>query len=329
MPSDEWRDLVQVAWADLAQAEPVDGGLQTMHLPAGPPGAMRLHHSDEGHRHLFVRSDEPTQDPIPGGAALSCSSVALTFDGVTEQLLDIACTDQTLFEVFDDLIVSIIAETSRTGDAATAARTTLVRWRDLMRARTERLSHQREMGLFGELKVLEVVHGDSGPIDPAVWLGPTREAKDIIFDAHSWVEVKAIGPGSEVLTINGLDQLEDLEGHEGALAVLVVVEAPDDGETIADLVDRLKIRMDDNAANRFEDLLLTAGWARPPDERSWIVEEWIVVPAGSCPRLGPAVILGGVPAGLSRLRYDIEVPLLRSRSSRTPVADLRALGAQP
>jgi hypothetical protein len=322
--ADNWREVVTRGWAALAATPSTGPGVQTLSLPAGPVGATRLHIADDGFRHLLVRSTRPDEAPGPSGDALKVEVRTLTFDGVDEDFIDVGCTRNDLFDVFDDLVVSIVAETARTGDAAEATITMLSRWRELLRARTERLTHQQEMGVFAELAVLERLQRPETPFRAAWWRGPLREPKDVVVDGTGWAEVKAVGRASTQVTINGLDQLDDLDNLPGFLAVLVLTES-DNGASVADLAARLRAGTPPEDHGLFDDLLLRAGWTDPGDARRWDIDEWIVVPATSCPRLRSAVFVGGVPAAVTEVRYDLDIAVLRSQSCRTPLADLRTL----
>ncbi len=321
----DWLAEVRHGWSVVSGVRRRPGAFTTYSLPVGPSGEVRLYLSNDGMRHLLVRYPAPAELPFHSGPALECSIRTLQFDGSPERLLDLACTKPSLFDVFDELIVSIVAAASQTGEAASAARETLSRWRELLRSRAERLPHRREMALLAELLVLEAVHPPNTHVDPSWWRGPLREPKDLIVGRAGWIEIKAAGETSETVTINGLEQLEELPGCLGYLTVLVLAEDLD-GESVAKVARRLRHRMNPADRDLFDDRLLEAGWVPRHEERSWRPVEWIVVPSTSCPRLTTAVVVGGVPAGITSVRYDLSLDALRPRSTRTPKADLRAFG---
>lgn len=183
------------------------------------------------------------------------------------------------------------------------------------------MRHEQEMGLFAELYFLELVTRRAPILLPAIWRGPLREPKDLV-GSDWWVEVKAAAPSKAAVSINGLDQLAEIDGFEGYLAVATIEES-DDGQTIDDVTPALRSRSMSPTA--FDELVLQAGWVSRDDSTRWVVTSADVVSSAVCPRLSvdPST---GVPAGIGRVRYELDLSVARSLSIRDGVAELLRIG---
>jgi hypothetical protein len=136
---------------------------------------------------------------------------------------------------------------------------TLVDFRELLEGASV-LSSNREVGLFGELTVVDCLLSTLGGAQAVeAWRGPKGDEHD--FDLGSGdLEVKSTLSEKRVHWIGSLSQLEPTPGR--ALWLLSVqlttglVEAP----TIGDLVAKLRSRLEDADLEAFEKKLYSAGW---------------------------------------------------------------------
>lgn len=316
----DWRTELRLTWATVGAAAAGEA-VSSLRLTEGPR-PIRVFVDADGARHLLVPGDRRAEEDIAVGPALRYRIRSLDFGAGQETFLDLACRSPALFEVFDELLVSVIVSALASGDPLGSAMTMLERWHELLLAWVTSLGHEREMGLFAELAVLEMVTAANGVFDPMVWRGPMHEPKDLVFPL-AWVEVKAVGANSRTVTINGLEQLADVPGSAGYLAVLTLV-GDDDGRTVKQLVDLLAPRSSDPLA--FGDHLVAAGWVEHPDARRWRVDGIDVVRADLCPRLTPQSV-GTVPAGVGLVRYQLDLPVVRSMRVPDGVSVLRAVGS--
>lgn len=315
----DWKTELLLTWATIGEAAG-DKAVTAGRLTEGER-PVRVFVDRDGTRHLLVPGDRRADEDIAVGSALRCRIRSLDFGSGQETFLDVACTSTALFDVFDDLLVSILTTATASGDPLGAALTMLEHWHELLRAWAASLGHEREMGLFAELAVIEIATAANDSFDPAVWRGPAHEPKDLVFPL-AWVEVKAVGATSRTLTINGLEQLTDVPGSAGYLAVLTVT-TQDDGRTVQQLVDVLTPRATDPGA--FADRLVAAGWADHPDARRWRLDGIDVVRAETCPRLTSESV-GIVPAGVELVRYQLDLSVVRSMRVPDAASVLRSVG---
>lgn len=275
-----------------------------------------------GGRHLLIPTDD-RQSVEPGGDSLHVGISTWQFDQAgPENFLDLTCRHPHLFAVFDELVVSILAEALDSSDPSARASDVIRRWRKLLaKGVSTELPHQRAMAVFAELIVFEALA--SAAVIPAQWWrGPLKEPKDIVTP-RVWVEVKAAGHQSESVTIHGLEQLDDLRDRQGFLAVLVV-EPDENGDSLTDVATRLRGRVDDTEL--FDDRLQTAGVGDGQGGR-WSVVEMYLAPVQSCPRLAASVLLPqGTPQGIQRVQYDVELSRVRAHSLRNGMEVLKQMG---
>lgn len=316
----DWKRELHRTWT-LQRNTPNDGVVHAHVLATNGGRPLRVFTEHGGTRHLLVPGNPGATLEAVAGDALTCEVRTLSFEGTPELFLDISCSQPALFEVFDDLLASTINDAVGSADPLAAAADVLTRWRELLRAWSASLVREREMGLFAELHSLDIVTARTGTFDPLSWKGPDREPKDVVLTS-AWVEVKAVGSTSKNVWINGLEQLADLEGRVGFLAVITVVEH-DSGETVADVAGRLRPRTKD--PTRFDELLLKAGWTHRTDGRRWIVEGVDVINATVCPRVTSANP-EPLPAGVGRFRYELDLSIVRSHAVRGGANVLSTLG---
>jgi hypothetical protein len=317
----DWKLELSRTWA-LRGPVSDDGAVHTYRLTGGAT-PIRVYSDSSGTRHLLVPGGSRPDEEIAAGPALRCHVRSLDFrDGAgLTTFLDLSCSDRQLFAVFDDLLASVLVDAAESGDPFRSALSKLEGWQDLLK-RLAPLSYEREMGIFAELAVLELLTIGSRGFDPAVWRGPAREAKDVVFP-HAWVEVKAVGTGSASVTVNGLDQLSDMAGSAGYLAVLTVVEDAT-GRTLQDLADTLAERATDSRG--LADRLVQAGWLGSDEPRRWRIDAVDLTRAEACPRLTPDSI-GTIPAGVGVVRYQLDLSVVRALGVPNPAAVLRAAGS--
>lgn len=317
---EELRSHLRRSWAMLGSGDR-DETVTTYDVSPTRNGPTRIHVSAPGHRHLLVPG-EYRGAPLDG-VSLGVGPRTLTFGGAEGSYLDVACREPGLFDVFDELILLVVAGAQDAEDPVEAAAVVIADWRDLLRSGpATRLSHEREMGLFAELSVLSKIVGD-GSFNPGWWRGPLREPKDLVMPTY-WVEVKGVAVDADFALIHGLDQLGDEEGLDGYLAVLAV-DASDRGKPVEELVHRLEARATD--ADLFVERLRVAGWSVASSSgRRWQVESWHLIPARSCPRLVTGSLVDPVPVGVEEVRYSLDLAVARSFALRDPENLLRSLG---
>jgi hypothetical protein len=299
-----------------------------------------------GLRHLLVPIDPdatPPSKPATKGLEVSIEELKVG-SAPARDFVDVACGDASMhhnFAVVSAEIITALAESQ--SDPLATIKQILARWRWFWSAPPSGLSDEAMIGLFGELWFLEYWLG--GPSDAALhaWTGPQGDRHDFKWPSAS-VEVKATRvrtDGAAQHRISTLDQLEDAEQGDLFLFSLRVRPDPIAGHSLAASVDRVRMSL----AGRpdllvlFDELLGRAGYSpahRDKYETTFRVaaEELYGVREGF-PRLTVSSFLNGVPAGIDKIQYTLNLaachPWLEAKSaSDAPAQGLRkSLASSP
>ncbi len=223
-------------------------------------------------------------------------------------------------DLFYRLCVDIseaIARCSTEAEAVEAAAGRTWRWHHLLKGgSTGLLSPARQMGLIGELLVLENhLLGQFSP-QQAVnsWLGPLNAPQDFQI-GQTGIESKAVSSEHAALVrISSEHQLSTDELDQLFLHVCHVDSASDVGSdalSLTEHVQRVRSKLsaaDPSVLDRFDALLLATGYSHEHDysAQKWIVSErsWFRVDDGF-PRLTPS----NIPSGTGSVSYFVDLRL--------------------
>lgn len=128
-------------------------------------------------------------------------------------------------------------------------------------SRHTRLTFEAEIGLYGELLLLNHIMKHSAPLDAVQsWRGPDGEEHD--FDlAGNDVEVKCTTAEERIHWINGGHQLQPTNGRPLWLLSLQLTGAGRDGKSLSDLVSDTRSALASNPAmGLFARKLSSVGW---------------------------------------------------------------------
>jgi hypothetical protein len=144
-------------------------------------------------------------------------------------------------------------------DFATAVVSTLADFRELL-VGASGLPPEREIGLFGELMVLDCMVSSLGGAEAvAVWRGPTGDEHDFDLGLGD-LEVKSTLSEKRVHWISSLTQLNPTPGRRLWLMSIQLTTGLGEATTIADLISKLRSRLAGENLDAFEKKLDTAGW---------------------------------------------------------------------
>ncbi|MEL0101229.1 MAG: PD-(D/E)XK motif protein [Euryarchaeota archaeon] len=121
------------------------------------------------------------------------------------------------------------------------------RWIQIWRNR-EPLGREQQMGLFGELSVLEklLVAGNDDAVEN--WTGPERATHDFEF-ASRHIEVKTTGTSEPILDISSFNQLRPCNPTLYLVMVQMEIES---GETLPGLIANVRDLLNPNSQELFE-----------------------------------------------------------------------------
>lgn len=273
-----------------------------------------------GERHLLVlleASEAAVQDTQSRG--LEVVTRALAVPGhAAGRYLDIICHEATGHEAFD-LIGWEIAQRLVTGreSAPEVVARVLAKWRRFW-GQTPRnmLSREEQLGLFAELWFFSVWLVPKAGAAEAIrrWRGPFGSRHDFEWQGRS-VEVKATtSTRGAVHRINGLDQLALPENGGLLLFSMRLHEEGGSANTLPSVISacQSQLKEDPVLLERFELALVQAGYSPAYDDeyaklRLRIVEEGLFEVREDFPRLTVTQLVTGVPMGVERVEYEINL----------------------
>lgn len=274
----------------------------------------------DGNRHLLVllqADEEDFHDAQSRGVVVATRELAISGHDAG-RYLDIVCQDAAGYEAFD-LIGGELAEWLRTGPgrAAECVARVLAKWRRFWgQVPAQLLSRDEQLGLFAELWFLSTWLVLRLGVAQAVehWRGPFGARHD--FEWPGWsVEVKAASSTRGIVHhINGIEQLAPPQNGKLLLFSLQLREESGASNTLPGLVDACRQRIvgDNEALSRYEMALVHAGYMATHEEeysrlRLRIAAEGLFMVHEDFPRLIPANFPDGVPAGVERVEYEIDL----------------------
>jgi hypothetical protein len=271
----------------------------------------------EGARHLLLAVEgdiEPVSDERSRG--IHALTRQLTVQAQPEgQFIDVLCTLGVGQDVFNLVATAIVEQIEQGGEAVEAVQGTLSRWRRFWGAAPESgLTTQEVRGLFGELWFLAVWLLPRGHDQVGHWLGPTGARHDFQWPALA-VESKATtSVRGHVHRINGLDQLEPPAEGRLCLFSLRLREETTASNSLITLIESItnELANDADALDGFETRLMQAGYSpahaeRYAEVRLRVINERLYEVADGFPRLSVESFVGGLPDGIDRVEYEVDL----------------------
>ncbi len=229
--------------------------------------------------------------------------------------VDVRCSDPSGYESFNVVVNSILDEVRRGVVPREAVATVLARWRRFWGSVPEvGLSPDQVRGLFGELWFLLVWLLPHEADNVNHWVGSTGARHDFQWPALA-VEAKAtLSIRGHVHRINGLDQLDSPDEGELYFFSLRVREEPSAANSVVSLVERVSAALTGRAdlLDTFEARLAQAGYSPAHAERYRsmlfrVVDERLYRVTAGFPRLSGESFQGGLPAGIERIEYEVNL----------------------
>lgn len=267
-----------------------------------------------------LRADGGFQVLVPLAAAESIASskgdariavVAEEIDSI--RYVGVTCMEPSLNDVFLVFAADLLEQLSSSGKVSTEVVRHVERWRSLFAKAEESavLPLPQQLGLLGELMILEriVQHDPARRTD--VWSGPSKHRHDFRMPGCA-IEAKAtLAANGMRAKINGQRQLEP--EPDGELFVSFMrFEPAYDGRSIPDQIDR--IRSLNVEGSELDKKLLQAGYREKfrgvyDNSRFTLVDSWFIdVEVENFPKLVPATFATGqFPAGIENVSYTIDL----------------------
>lgn len=217
--------------------------------------------------------------------------------------------DRDLFEGLGRTLARALESASDSTSSLTVALAHIRRWKTFMSGRSQHLSPEEVRGLFAELLFLqELITQLGAKAAVEAWMGPDRSHQDFIF-GNTAIEIKSLsGTERNSVRISSEDQLESLNDNL-FLRIYRLSDLPDasSARSLNELISDVHNRLDSSEAiESFEGKLVKHHYAPLPeyDEPSFVVSE---IKSFQVEGNFPRVIRSRLPAGISKVTYDIEL----------------------
>lgn len=310
-------DEFVAAWESLASACDSASGWRS--IPIAPGGLVSLRagrrfpDNEESLLAGFTTATLPAAATLPDGQGFAVQRVDPLLDGKTW----LALTRRTSGSA--ELFLTMVCDVAGTLDAAAGAdepRALKVfigrvrAWQEFMRKGAQPLGPEAEVGLVGELSTLSAIIEAGVPASTACesWLGPLDGLRDFEIGTGG-IEVKSsLTSAGFPARIGSLEQLDDTV-RQPLFVIGVRLRQVSDGKSLPDMVEALRdiVCGDTEAERLLSERLVAAGYfdahADRYTRRFIGAGTRIVEVAEGFPRLTP----GGVPAGVSRASYEIDL----------------------
>lgn len=308
---------------DLLDAQPPPGERLTVRL-AFPSVCRDVYIGiDAAHRRhvlVLVPQDETTELTERASRGIAVQTVEMTIDaGVgTAVYVEIACLEASGHAALDT-VTSELVEALIAGASLGRVRTVqgvLAKWRRFWSGVPQNLlSREEQLGLFGEVWFLcKWLMPSVGPERAvAMWRGPAGARND--FEASGLgIEVKTTARVDGCHQVNGLEQLMEPSGGVLLLFSLLVRDESSAADSLPTIVACTRAALVDQPGHlvRFDALLLAAKYeeAHASEYRNLklrIRGQTLYRVAAKFPRLIPASVAGGIPAGVGNVSYELRL----------------------
>lgn len=202
-------------------------------------------------------------------------------DDPNKQLLMITLGEKSLRDLFHVFCLDLIARTRSCATDQAAAQVLLNRinrWKIMLQSgSTEKLGPEAQIGLIGELIVLErfLLPNIDAIVAVDSWIGPERKPQDFMMGATG-IEAKARGKSKEAIRISSLEQLSTRGIDALYLCVTSVASDPGSDDTLTTIVERILDSVENSCPDAvlyLRSKLVEAGFT---DEQDYSSDTWSV-----------------------------------------------------
>lgn len=301
---------------ELWRAMPPPEGplLEARAVGTWPGGQLLAAVDSDRRRHLLIAVPDHPRAAVPRLRGLEAQTLRMRVAGREGAWLDLVLLGQEGEQVFALLGSDIVAaaSTSQTADPSVVS-AVVARWRRFWSGRPGALSHEAQLGLFGELwamtrwlpdNILTAVHN---------WRGPLGARHDFACPSVS-LEVKTAGAatGPVLHWITSLDQLADpVQGQLYLLSLRVISEATA-VQTLDDLITDTRsaaAAAGPVAADELDERLAAVGWTPIHQGRYGdpfrVASQILYRVDRDFPRLTPNSVRG-LPSSIVNIRYGLD-----------------------
>jgi len=308
-------EITEDTWRELEVNLPSYGLFNAKCISTKKQAFVAVNH--QGNRHILLRISNIEEAVLDNRSrGLMVEGRNLIFNDSEEQpFILVGCTDKDGNKAFNLVVTDILLNIESGENSAVAVTRVLEKWRRFWGGASKQiLSEEQIKGLFGELwflltwlmtkKVQWIEH----------WLGPTGSRHDF---EKSGVAIEAKTTSSvrgHIHRIHGIDQLDPPQDSDLYFYSLRVRREGTATNTLPMLIRRIKsvLGEEQQLIELFEQRLAIAGYS-PVHEQEYseykfrIIDERLYLVNEMFPRLSLSLLHDGVPNGIERIDYDINL----------------------
>lgn len=328
-------DDIELAWSSLATSTDTSGW-RTIHIASVGPCALfagvLFPGKEEALLANFSSSLVAPSEKLPEAQGFCVSRVEPNSDGKAWLALTRKPSGSVELFVF---MVSDVLETMRAEPHADEIRLLRIflgrirAWQEFMRKGIQTLSPEAEIGLVGELTMLQAIIEAGVPSAIAIeaWVGPFDGIQDFIIGSGA-IEVKAtLSPVGFPAKIGSLEQLDN-STRQPLFVSGVRLKQVANGQSLPEFVwtTRQIIQGDAEAGSLLSERLLAAGYFDVHADRYARRFDFSGLRVIEVDEGFPRLTSGNVPVGVRRAMYEIDIDKVPGENVGTARA-LKKLGA--
>jgi hypothetical protein len=318
MTSDDTA-ITAASWRDLEARPASYGSLNARRLAHVAGAALAV--DEQARRHVLLpinRLEDGINDTRSRGLVV-LSRMLEVEDEPSRPFLDLCCTDPAGRDAFNMIATELLDRLNHGAAATEAVASSLAKWRRFWStAPLEGLTPEEIRGLFGELWFLLVWLMPHGHEQVRNWVGPQGARSDFQWQGLS-IEAKATNSGrGHIHRINGIDQLDPPDHGHLFMYSLRVREEPASSNSLVNVATAISRELSESPVllGVFEDQLAAGGYSPLHADayreiRFRIVDERLYRVADDFPRLSVTSFAEGLPDGVERIEYEVNLEASR------------------
>lgn len=269
---------------------------------------------------LQLPSDQTEYISERPSRGLSIRTVEMHLDktGTVGVFVEIACNDKSGDAALDIIASELLRALSveKRGRSIAVVRSVMAKWRKFWgEAKSEVLSKQEQIGLFGELWYLAywLIPALGAELAVSMWRGPVGARND--FESQAWaIEVKTSSKLDGSHSINGLEQLVAFDQVKLMLFSLLIREEMSSTSSLTGMVAIIReaINGDETVLAQFESMLAASGYDDAQREEYYrtkfrVRSECLYKVTDGFPRITPFDLKNGLIPGVGQVGYEIRL----------------------
>lgn len=334
------NEELESAWRALATTSQLEVGWRSIPLAYVPNGRLRAgRHFPENTEALlmsFVGISAPSAKSLPNGRGFDVCLLDAHSPKIGTIWIALCRRPEASLDLFstmaNDLAAVLTPESGVTEQELLNLCLRRIRaWQDFMgRDASDILAPEEELGLFGELTILEtLVNGGLRP-DTAVnaWQGPEHGLQDFHI-GHGAVEVKSsLSPRGFPARIASLDQLDDAI-RQPLIIAAVRIKIESSGSTLPELALKCRnmVNGGESGVSEFDSKLVHAGYIYSSADRYRRRLSPIEIRFISLDEKFPRLTRQTVPLAITHSSYTVDIDMVSGAQILSLNEALEKLGA--